>query len=198
MLQDVLSALKASRVKKTVVISTDPIVQSFTSDFDAIFLTETGESLNQALNQATKWCVRNGAESVLVLPADLPLVTPKDIDEIIKLVVNPNSIAISPSLNGGTNALLQRPPGIIPPHFGPGSFRRHVGQAKAKHVGTKIYLSLGVALDIDSEKEIEQLLRANQPTASHQFLMKSTLAKVNNAILAPKMESTLRQEPIQD
>jgi len=143
MLQDVLGALKSSKVNKTIVISSDPTVQRFAKDFGITFLKEAQEGLNQALDQATKWCIRNAAESVLVLPADAPLITPKDINQIIKLALNFNSIVISPSLNGGTNALLQTPPGIISSSFRSESFRKHISHALAKHIQTKcIYLQV--------------------------------------------------------
>jgi len=143
MLQDVLGALKSSKVNKTIVISSDPTVQRFAKDFGITFLKEAQEGLNQALDQATKWCIRNAAESVLVLPADVPLITPKEIDQIIKLALNFNSIVISPSLNGGTNALLQTPPGIISSSFRSESFRKHISHALAKHIQTKcIYLQV--------------------------------------------------------
>jgi 2-phospho-L-lactate guanylyltransferase len=140
------------------------------------FLKETREGLNQALNQATKWCVGNAAERVLVLPADVPLITSKDVNQLVKLALN-NSVVISPSRNGGTNALLETPPGVISPCFGSDSFKKHISKALAKHAQTKIYVSSNVMLDIDSEKDLEQLLKAGKQTASQRFLKKSSWSK---------------------
>jgi 2-phospho-L-lactate guanylyltransferase len=176
MLQDVLNALKSSKVDKTVVVSTDLTVERFVKNFGITFLRETQKGLNQALNQATKWCVRNAAEWVLVLPGDVPLITSKDINQLVKLALN-NSVVISPSRNGGTNALLQTPPGVISPCFGSDSFKKHISKALAKHVRTKIYVSSNVMLDIDSEKDLEQLLKAGRQTASHRFLKQSSWSK---------------------
>ncbi len=80
MLEDVLKALKSSKVERTVVVSSDSTVECLVKNFGMTFLNETKVGLNQALNQAVKWCVKNKAEQVLVLPADVPLVTSKDID----------------------------------------------------------------------------------------------------------------------
>jgi 2-phospho-L-lactate guanylyltransferase len=176
MLEDVLNALKSSNVDKTVVVSSDLTVKRFVKNFGMTFLKETQKGLNQALNQATKWCVRNAAEWVLVLPADVPLITSKDINQLVKLSLN-NSVVISPSRNGGTNALLETPPGVISPCFGPDSFKKHTCKALAKHVQTKIYVSSNVMLDIDSEEDLEQLLRAGKQTASHSFLKQSSWSK---------------------
>jgi 2-phospho-L-lactate guanylyltransferase len=176
MLQDVLNALKRSNVNKTVVVSSDLTVERFVENFGMTFLKETREGLNQALNQATKWCVRNAAKWVLVLPADVPLITSKDINQLVKLALN-NSVVISPSRNGGTNALLQTPPGVISPCFGSNSFEKHICKALAKQVRTKIYVSSNVMLDIDSEKDLEQLFKIGRQTASHRFLKQSSWSK---------------------
>jgi 2-phospho-L-lactate guanylyltransferase len=176
MLQDVLNALKSSNVNKTVVVSSDLTVQRFVKNFGMIFLEEMQEGLNQALNQATKWCVRNAAEWVLVLPGDVPLITSKDINQLVKLALN-NSVVISPSRNGGTNALLQTPPGVVSPCFGSDSFKKHIKKALAKHVQTRIYVSSNVMLDIDSEKDLRQLLKVGKQTASHRFLKQSSWSK---------------------
>jgi 2-phospho-L-lactate guanylyltransferase len=176
MLQDVLNALKSSSVNKTVVISSDSTVERFVKNFGMTFLMETQDGLNQALNQATKWCVRNAAEWVLVLPADVPLITSKDINQLAKLALN-DSVVISPSRNGGTNALLQTPPGVISPSFGSDSFKKHICKALAKHVRTKIYVSTNVMLDIDSEKDLQQLLKVGGQTVSHRFLKQSSWSK---------------------
>jgi 2-phospho-L-lactate guanylyltransferase len=176
MLQDVLNALKSSNVNKTVVVSSDLTVERFVKNFGMTFLKEKQEGLNQAVTQATKWCIRNAAEWVLVLPADVPLITSNDINQLVKLALN-NSVVISPSRNGGTNALLQTPPGVISPCFGSDSFKKHICKALAKHVQTKIYVSSNVMLDIDSEKDLEQLLKVGERTASHRFLQQSSWSK---------------------
>ena len=181
MLQDVLNALKSSNVNKTVVVSSDLTVERFVKNFGMTFLKETHEGLNQALNQATKWCIRKAAEWVLVLPADVPLVTSKDINQIINLALN-NSVVVSPSRNGGTNALLQTPPGVVSPCFGSDSFKKHICGALIKHVRTKIYVSLNVMLDIDSEKDLEQLLKVGRQTASHRFLKESSWSKTSHQV----------------
>jgi 2-phospho-L-lactate guanylyltransferase len=106
----------------------------------------------------------------LVLPADIPLITPEDVNQIVKLADKKPSIVISPSRNNGTNALLQKPPNLINPCFGPNSFSKHKTQASQRKIPTKIYKSEKVTLDIDSPKDIEKLLEIKAQTMSHKFL----------------------------
>jgi len=169
MLQDVLIALKSSMIDETVVISPDVNLENLVGDFDARFIKETQEGLNQALSQATNWCLLKGAESVLILPADVPLLTTKDVNQMVELSLN-DSIVISPSRNGGTNALLRSPPAIIPTFFGPDSFKKHISRAAAKRLRTKIFVSSNILLDIDSEKDVYRLQATGGQTISYRCL----------------------------
>ena len=171
MLEDVLEAVQRSyMIQKVVVVSSDYKVREFASNFGAKFLPEKTQGLNQAVEQAIGWCVENDAKSVLVLPADIPLITSSNVDHIINLGSEQTSIVISPSKNGGTNALLQKPPNLIPLHFGPQSFSRHLAEASNKGVIPRIYRSQNVAIDIDSPQDLENLLKIETQTSTHKFL----------------------------
>jgi len=170
MLEDVLKALKSSVVHQIIVISSDSTVQELTKKFEVAYLTENGEGLNQAIEQAREWCIQNHAESVLILPADVPLIAPKDINQIVKLGSGEPSLIISPSQNRGTNALLQKPPKLIRACFGPNSFMKHVKEASAKGVIAKIYNSPRIALDIDSLEDLENFLKVENQTSCRRFL----------------------------
>lgn len=170
MLEDVLKALKSSSVYQIGVISSDLTVQALTNKFEAVFLSESQRGLNQAVEQATEWCNQNKAESVLILPADIPLITTEDINQIVKLGSEETSVVISPSLNWGTNALLQKPPRLMPARYGPYSFKKHVDEASAKGVAAKIYNSPRITIDIDSLEDLKGFLKVESQTVSQRFL----------------------------
>ena len=173
MLEDVLKALRDSKIEETVVVGSDGNVKDLVGGFGVTFLAEKQEGLNEALNQATEWCLRKKAGLVLALPADVPLVTPEDIDVVVRQAAG-NSIVVSPSHNGGTNALLRTPPEAIEPCFGHESFKKHVAAASVRGVKTKFYASANIMLDIDSEADLQQLLRSGRETASRRFLQSSS------------------------
>lgn len=61
------------------------------------------------------------------------------------------SLVIAPCRHAtGTNALLMRPPGLIPFTFGPGSFAAHCAAARAVSVEPVIYRAETIAFDIDT------------------------------------------------
>ena len=84
MLDDVLNTLKLSEIALTVVISPDPIVEKIAKKTNTIFLSEKQIGLNNALDQATKWLSKKGLDSILILPSDIPLVSPEDITGILR------------------------------------------------------------------------------------------------------------------
>ncbi len=175
MLEDVLEALRSSTVTKIVMISSDSAIQALTGKFNAVYLSESRRGLNQAIKQATQYCIQKKARSVLVLAADLPLIIPEDINRIVNLGVKEPSLVISPSPSRGTNALLQKPPNLIPACFGPNSFIEHVNRAMASGILARSYYSFRVATDIDSIEDLKAFLRVENQTMSYQFLQQISL-----------------------
>jgi len=170
MLEDVLKALRSSAINRIVVISHDSIVHQIADRFDSIYLSENQLGLNLAVEQATEWCIQHQSDSTLILPADVPLVSPEDITQIIELGVETASLVLSPSRNGGTNALFRRPPDLIEASFGLGSYNRHIKEALERGIKPKVYLSSRVTTDIDSEKDLKRFLEIESHTLSRKFL----------------------------
>ena len=155
MLEDVLETVKSTKhPHETVVVSNDPTVSKVAKNFDAAYLKERKTGLNKSVSEAVDWCVERGAASVLVLPADIPLVTPNDLDRILMLGEKA-SVVISPSSSGkGTNALLLTPPNVSPTFYGPHSFQRHTKEAKKLKISCRRYRSPELALDIDTIEDL--------------------------------------------
>ena len=170
MLEDVLSALKSSVVQNVVVVSTDPLVYQVAVKFGVSYSSVAGGGLNAAVGEATEWCVKRGAGSVLLLPADIPMLSFKDVNSIVALGIETSSVVLSPSLNGGTNALFQNPPNLIPACFGPKSFAKHVKEAHHKSLRVKFYCSVGIVADVDLAEDLKRLLDIQNSTRSRRFL----------------------------
>ena len=179
MLEDVLTTVKTTRhIDQTVVVSKDAEVFQVAKSFDAVLLIEGQPGLNQAVSEAISWCTQRGATSTLVLPADIPLVTPMDLNRILSLGEKA-AVVISPSRSGGgTNALLLTPPNVIPTFYGQHSFRRHVMEASMRRIRLRTLRSWRIALDIDTVEDLAYFaaLRLGE-TRSHRFLAKIGVLK---------------------
>ncbi len=173
MLEDVLTAIRNSAIQGTIVVGSDLCVCELATNTGVTFINEKARGLNPAIGDSIKCCMQRGADSVLVLPADIPLISSTDIERIIELAGNAESIVVvSPSKNWGTNALYLRPPNLIPVSYGFGSFKRHIRHARVRGIPVKVYYSFSVAFDIDSQEDLQELLENSSTTLSAQLIAK--------------------------
>lgn len=95
--------------------------------------------------------------SVLLLPADLALVTAEDLDAMVALGCE-SGAALAPNMIGaGTNALYLPLPLPIRLAFGPCSCARHVAACRACGYAPAIVERSRLALDIDAPGDLERL-----------------------------------------
>lgn len=167
LLHKVLETALATRLLAgVVVVSRDPQVRTAARSRGADILAEEGNSLNTALRQARQHALDQGADAILVLPTDLPLITAGDIHTLWELGNRGRGVVVAPSRDGGTNALLLRPPDLMDFAFGPASCRRHREQAEAAGYPFHLFCSSTLALDLDSPEDLTGL----PPLAVSQLL----------------------------
>ncbi|MFQ3536340.1 MAG: 2-phospho-L-lactate guanylyltransferase [Aggregatilineales bacterium] len=139
-----------------MVISRDTKVLTIAREYGAQTVQESGApELNDALLRATELARLRGATSVLVVPADLPIYTAQDIEELLGLGRYGQTVVLVPDRNeDGTNAMLIKPPALIPYSFGAGSFQRHCDLAKQHGATLKIHRSERLSVDIDTPSDL--------------------------------------------
>jgi 2-phospho-L-lactate guanylyltransferase len=155
MVADVLEAIGAARgLDRLIVVSGDPIAQELAAGAGAEVVSDPadGGHVEAALAGIAR-AETEGAEAVLLLPGDCPLLDPREVDRLLTGTPDPY-IGIVPDRHGtGTNALLLRPPAAIVPAFGEGSRERHVAAARAAGIpfGVEELPSLGLDLDTPAD-----------------------------------------------
>ena len=93
-------------------------------------LADGGLAWNDALAAATADLVH--APLVAVVSADLPFLRGEEVEELLAATPE-RGIAIARALDGGTNAVAMRPPGLVPTRFGePGSAAVHAALRRAR------------------------------------------------------------------
>lgn len=118
-------------------------------------LEDSGSELNIAIARATAVATTYAASGVLILPADLPNITPEDVKQLISSAATGASVVIAPDhRRTGTNALLVRPPGIISYSFGENSFQKHMAQIEAKGLRVKVLELPCLAQDVDYPEDL--------------------------------------------
>jgi 2-phospho-L-lactate guanylyltransferase len=157
MLRHVLSVTTAARqVTGVLVISRDTKALAIAREMGAKTLQEGAMSnLNPALMRATMVVKSWRADTVLILPADLPFINAEDIRGMIQLAVERSIVIAADNARDGTNALLVSPPGAIDFEYGSGSFEKHIHQAETAGLRAFTFESDRLALDIDLPADLE-------------------------------------------
>lgn len=154
-------AIQTVGAARTLVISRDSDVLDYATGRGAGTMAEQADrGLNAALALGRSEAVRRGADAVLILPGDLPLLAAADIDAMIAAASPPPAVVIAPDeRDGGTNALLLSPPDILPFTFGENSFAAHAASARHAGVEPAIVRRPGLAFDVDTAEDCARLCR---------------------------------------
>ena len=101
---------------------------------------------------------RLGVEDLLILHADLPLATPEALRDLVaQAPPAPSATLVRPD-DGGTNAILLRPPGRFALAYGKGSGDLH--EAAAREAGLEVRRAdvPALSLDLDTPTDVRWLL----------------------------------------
>lgn len=164
---------KVSAISRTLVISRDPAVLKIARPHGAQTFGEgEKQGLNQALTLAARIAAAQNASGILILPADLPFITPEDVEMML--------MGLTPSANGnghhrppyplrtmvicpdeiedGTNGLYLSPPTGFDFHYGPQSYHYHLEEAKRLGIPARVVHTPGLKFDLDSEADWQTYL----------------------------------------
>lgn len=170
MLEDVLAAIAPIKSATAIVVSPDEKVLSFVQSKEAKTIAEPDVGLNDALRIAIEKAKEEKVKEILILPADIPMIRPKNIEKIMNMASGKRDVVIAPSEEKGTNALLLRPPDVMNIKFGGKSFHKHVKESQKVGILPHIYRSKNIEVDIDAPSDLIQLELRGVGTASHDFL----------------------------
>lgn len=161
MLEDALAAIAEARsIERTIVVSGDPRAQEIVAAGTAEVLPDpSDEGHVVAALAGIARAEADGAECVVLLPGDCPLLDPKELDSLLT-GLPARFVAVVPDRHGtGTNALALAPPGAIQPAFGEGSCARHVAAAREAGVPYAVEELPSLALDLDTPADVVALAR---------------------------------------
>lgn len=148
-----------AEIEHVLVVSRDPEALSLAREHGARTVQENGAPhLNLALTRATVIAKSHITRGVLIVPADLPLITPEDVRLMLERAKVPPVVVVAPDHRlQGTNALLVCPTGLIDYEFGPGSFQRHCNRAKQAGARLEICKLPSLALDVDLPEDLRMV-----------------------------------------
>ena len=151
--------LQVDSISEILVVSRDSDVLTHARDKGVRTVTENGTpELNHALRRASLFCNVFSTEGVLIVPADLPMLTADDVSDFVAQRKDPPVMVISPDRRRlGTNMLLINPADLINFSFGIDSFERHCNLAREKGAEVIVYENSRISLDLDVPEDYEIL-----------------------------------------
>jgi len=152
------AAQSCPALEGVVVVSADPEVRRLAAARGLSAYPDPPASASDPLNAAVALGCRRvaalGALAALVLPIDLPHVSPGVIAQFVRRAGDA-AVGVAPDEAGtGTNALLLRPPLAITPAFGPDSFARHGALARERGALPTTVALPALSFDLDTPHDL--------------------------------------------
>ncbi len=176
MLQDTLDTFSGVEgLDQLAMVTSDPAAAEVARKAGAIVIHEDEQrSERHSVDRAALILKGWGARSLLVIPADAPLCTRGEIQELLDRTRGGPSVVLAPSRDGkGTNALLKTPPDVIPSRFGYDSLQGHIAEARQRGVPYEVVRLPGLSLDIDEVEDLLLFAREASETETYRVLVRT-------------------------
>jgi 2-phospho-L-lactate guanylyltransferase len=175
--QTLRALCQAEGIDQVVVVTNDSDVAEHARSSGTLVFEENEQvSHSVSADAACLRAIKFGATTVLLVPIDVPLVTPADFSRLAA-AARPGVVLV-PSADGtGTNAMARTPPDVIESRFGPGSCRAHLDQARLKNVPADILRLPGLMFDIDTPEDVAELLATSHRGDVTAFLRTACASK---------------------
>jgi 2-phospho-L-lactate guanylyltransferase len=155
----VRSALATSGLAETLVVSPDQEALAAAARLGARTMLQRSQGLNRGLREARDDALAGGADAIVVVPIDIPLISPTSLAELIAplaVIAERPLVVLAPDRHGrGTNGLVLAPPDAI--EFGFGGDSRAAHAACAEESGAR-YVELDGPLSVDIDTPDDLLL----------------------------------------
>jgi 2-phospho-L-lactate guanylyltransferase len=149
MMGDVLEALlRVPEIDRVAVVTPDPTVAAAAREVGAEALVRDDPGLGASLDAAGAQLAPGPDDGLLVVLGDVAAAAPDEISQLVR-AAPPRGVALAPSRDGGTSALLRRPRDVIPSRFGADSAKRHREAAEGAGVPYRECPLPSLAIDVD-------------------------------------------------
>ncbi|MCL5077059.1 MAG: 2-phospho-L-lactate guanylyltransferase [Actinobacteria bacterium] len=136
----------------TIVISSDPQVQSFALERGKFCLPDPGSTLNQIINNLYKASFEFGISHLTVAHGDLPLAR-----DLTCLKQDLSAVIVPDRHRSGTN-VLSIPTGTkFIFSYGFGSLEKHIQQARLNNLQVSLVEDPSLMIDIDMPEDLDQI-----------------------------------------
>jgi 2-phospho-L-lactate guanylyltransferase len=157
LLQRTIDVVRRTGGLDVLVVSPDPEVLELAARAGADRLEQTGQGLNAGLREARDAAIGRGAQGLVVLPVDLPLLSPEAISALVAPLREPGRpvVVIATDRSGrGTNALAMAPPTAVEFCFGGDSRAAHIACALDRGARIVEIVEGPITVDLDTPDDL--------------------------------------------
>jgi 2-phospho-L-lactate guanylyltransferase len=165
MLEEILEILSISpQIDKIIIVTKDKKALEISKKFDTVQIIDDNESgVNDAVALADEYLLKNGFESSIVFPQDIPYIKTQDIEFVLKFETNSDFAIIVPSRRfDGTNALVRNPINLMKTHYDEDSYKIHMSTAKEVTRDVSLVFVKRIMWDVDNIEDLKFLLSQNE------------------------------------
>lgn len=151
----VLEAVAGAGLESVVLTSDAGVRAALPAGVHALAEEPELRGLSAQLERAAE---RLGVDELLILHADLPLANAGALRDLVAQAPPAPSVTLVRPGDGGTNAMLLRPPGRFPLAYGKGSGDLHEASARQAGLAVRPAEAPALALDLDTPGDVRTLL----------------------------------------
>jgi 2-phospho-L-lactate guanylyltransferase len=171
MCEDVLHTLACWPTRPAVaVVTSDSFARDLAVRFNFEVVADDNSGETHAIQMATAICRERGAESTLVVPADIPLIESSELQRIAESAPPRGALLVPDAAGRGTNAAWRSPGDLFPLRFGNDSFLPHLAAAKAAGLPCVVLKLPGIARDVDRPEDLRELAHASGERRSQKLV----------------------------
>jgi 2-phospho-L-lactate/phosphoenolpyruvate guanylyltransferase len=182
MCEDVLEALSRWQSRPPVaVVTRDAFARDLAARFNFDVVADDNSGETSAIEMATMVCRGRGANSTLVVPADIPLIDASELQKIADSAPPGGAVLVPDAAGRGTNAAWRSPSDLFPLRFGNDSFLPHLAAAKATGLPCVVLELPGIARDVDRPEDLHELAASNGDRRSQKLVRSWNLGSRDQA-----------------
>jgi 2-phospho-L-lactate guanylyltransferase len=162
------AAVATPGIDDVLVVTPDQAVRDLALAAGARPLRQRSQGLNRGLREAREEALAAGADAIVVLPIDLPLISPEALGRVLERLSDPERplvVLVSDRHRRGTNVLLVAPPDAIEFGFGGDSRAAHA-ECAAEAGARLVELDGPLTLDLDTPDDL-LLIEQQAPERVH-------------------------------
>lgn len=161
-------------IGRVILVSSDPASEGIATGHGIEHFDDRGLPWNEALAAAV--AERVTTRAVLILSADIPLVSVDDVEALIAAMPE-SGVAIARARDAGTNGVAMHPAGAFTTCFGSkGSAALHAARAEAAGLRAVMVDRPGLAIDLDSPDDAHEVLSRGGSAAVRTELARFALS----------------------